>query len=245
MSNSLDNHSVQKIVTSYNLIEEVKSTIQSFTSQKKSIPIIEQILISLNSIDEIVKRPLSRFSNQTTAGTWAQSQVGIGPVLSSGLISYVDIKKAPTVTTLWRYSGLDPSFESKETFNGELKSLCWKIGSSFSKNSSNSDCFYGKLYLKDKERRNQKNNQGLYADKAKQILDNLPYKYRSDKAILSQGKLSHKQIDAQARRFAVKIFLSHYHTIAYYEQYGTHAVRPSYITINGDKEYVEIPNSPF
>jgi hypothetical protein len=244
MSNIINKESVQKIVTSYNLIEDVKSTIQSIQSQSDS-SIINQIVSTLETIDQIVKKPLSEFSNQTVAGTWAQSQHGIGPVLSAGLVSYLDIAKANSPAAVWRYAGLDPSHHPGKSFNSDLKTLCWKIGSSFSKHSSNPRSFYGNLYLQDKERRTLKNEQGLYSDKAAELLKDLPYKYRSDKALLSQGKISSNQIDAQARRFSVKIFLSHYYSVAYQEIHGTPAVRPSFITINGKKEFIQIPNNPF
>ncbi len=245
MPELIDKSSIQKIVTSYNRIEDVKSAIQSLNDSADNLPILDSMISTLDSIDSIVKRPLSNYVEDSVVGKWASSQVGIGPVLSAGLMAYIDMEKAHSPGAVWRYAGLDPSFNNKKRFSGELKSLCWKIGSSFAKYSSKTNCFYGKLYLQDKERRTKKNNEGLYAQKAAEILSDLPYKYRSDEHLLKQGKLSDEQIDAQARRFAVKIFLSHYYTIAYQEYHGEPTIRPSYITINGKKEFIEIPNNPY
>lgn len=245
MPEIIDKSSIQKIVTSYNRIQDAKSTIESLNNATETVPILDSMLATLNSIDSIVKRPLSNYVQDSVVGKWASSQVGIGPVLSAGLMAYIDMEKAHSPGAIWRYAGLDPSFTNKKSFNGELKSICWKIGSSFAKYSSKPNSFYGKLYLQDKERRTKKNEEGLYAQKAEEILADLPYKYRSDEQLLAQGKLSDEQIDAQARRFAVKIFLSHYYAIAYQEFHGEPTVRPSYITINGKKEFIEIPNNPF
>lgn len=245
MSKTMDKNSVQKIVNSYNRVQDVKSVIESLNELPQPIPALTSIIETLDSIETIVKRPLSSYTDTSIAAKWASSQLGIGPVFSAGLMSYIDVEKAHSPGAVWRYAGLDPSYTGKNSFNSELKSICWKIGSSFAKHSSKPNCFYGKLYLQDKERRTAKNNEGLYADKAKEILSNLPYKYRSDQQLLEQGKLSDEQIDAQARRFAVKIFLSHYYAIAYQEQYDQPAVRPSHITINGKKEFIKIPNNPF
>jgi hypothetical protein len=245
MSNNINKTSVQKIVASYNRMEEAKLAIQALNPTSNPIPTISSIVDTLDSIDSIVKRPLANYIEDSVVAKWASSQFGIGPVLSAGLLSHIDIVKAHTPGAVWRYAGLDPSSSNKKIFNGDLKSICWKIGSNFAKHASKPNCFYGKLYLQDKERRIKKNNEGLYADKAKDILSDLPYKFRSDVSLLKQGKLSDEQIDAQARRFAVKIFLSHYYAIAYQEQHGTTAVRPSHITINGEKQYIEIPNNPF
>ena len=245
MPEIIDKNSIQKIVTSYHRIQDVKSAIESLNNSPESIPVLDSMVQTLSSIDSIIKRPMSNYIGDSIVGKWASSQVGIGPVLTAGLMSYIDMEKAHSPGAIWRYAGLDPSFNNKKSFNSELKSLCWKIGSSFAKYATKPNSFYGKLYLQDKERRTIKNNEGLYAQKAEEILSDLPYKYRSDQESLMQGKLSDEQIDAQARRFAVKIFLSHYYAIAYQENNGEPAIRPSFITINGKKEFIEIPNNPF
>lgn len=245
MSETIDKTSIQKIVTSYSRIQDVKLAIESLNSGSNTVPTIDSMIQALSSVDSIVKRPISNFIGDSIVGKWASSQVGIGQVLTAGLMSYIDIEKAHSPGAIWRYAGLDPSYNNKKSYNSELKSICWKIGSSFAKYSTKPNSFYGKLYLQDKERRTAKNEEGLYADKAQEILSDLPYKYRSDQDLLMQGKLSDEQIDAQARRFAVKIFLSHYYAIAYQEHHGEPAVRPSFITINGKKEFIDIPNNPF
>jgi len=45
----------------------------------------------------------------TGMGRWAKGQVGVGPVLSAGLLIYIDITQAPTVGHIWRLFGLDPT----------------------------------------------------------------------------------------------------------------------------------------
>jgi len=130
-------------------------------------------------------------------------------------------------------------------WNAELKTLCWKIGQSFMKFSGKEDCFYGQLYKQDKARRIEKNNAGDYSDFAKSILEKKNFKVNQTRAKLETGKLSDAQIDAQARRFAVKIFLSHYHAVAYQAHHGTPAPRP-YIIAHGDHVHeIAIPKNPF
>jgi hypothetical protein len=76
---------------------------------------------------------------------------GIGPVLSSGIIAWLDepIKNAGNVSNIWSYCGLAPGQESQErrkgeklNYNPKLKSFCWKIWQSFRRFK----CFGRKLY---------------------------------------------------------------------------------------------------
>jgi hypothetical protein len=200
-------------------------------------------------MERALKYPLERFAEASVAGQWALSMYGIGPVLAAGLSAHVDITKAPTAGSVWRYAGLDPTMKwekgQKRPFNAEFKTLCWKIGQSFMKFSGKEQCFYGQLYKQDKARRIAKNEAGEYADRAAQILATKNFKENHTKKVLQSGKLPDAQIDAQARRFAVKIFLSHYHAVAYQAHHGEPAPRP-YIIAHGDHVHeIAIPGNPF
>ena len=52
---------------------------------------------------------LSIYVDSQELGQWLSSILGIGPLISAGLMAYIDIEKAPTVGHIWRYAGLDPS----------------------------------------------------------------------------------------------------------------------------------------
>lgn len=156
-----------------------------------------------------------------TAGRWALKQHGIGPVLAAGLIAHIDITKAFTAGSIWRYAGLDPSAKwdrnNKRLRNEQFKTLCYKIGLSFARHAEHDDCFYGKLYLTDLQRRLTTNDKDL----------------------------TEEHIRSQARRFSVKIFLSHYHAVAYQAYHNKPASRPHYIDQDGQQIYVSIPYFPY
>ena len=59
-----------------------------------------------------------------------------------------------------------------------------------------------------------------------------------DKPIYESGKLPQESIDAQAQRYAVKIFLAHWHAVAHYEAFGI-----EYETHH--KNIIPVYNSPF
>jgi len=65
---------------------------------------------------------------------------------------------------------------AKRPFNGELKTLCWKIGQSFMKNSGQPKCYYGKLYLERKALEWQRNLDGEFASEADRALSEKNFK---------------------------------------------------------------------
>ena len=253
MSSDLDSASARNIVDAYYTLQENRMAFaaQARELEKQESPheLVAFMAHNLHLMEKALKFPLERFAEASVAGEWALSMYGIGPVLAAGLSAHVDITKAPTAGSVWRYAGLDPTQTwekgQKRPYNAELKTLCWKIGQSFMKFSGKEQCFYGQLYKQDKARRIAKNEAGDYADFAKSILEKKNFKVNQTRAKLESGVLSDAQIDAQARRFAVKIFLSHYHAVAYQAHHGEPAPRP-YIIAHGDHVHeIAIPGNPF
>ena len=253
MSSDLDSASARNIVDAYYTLQENRMAFaaQARELEKQESPheLVAFMAHNLHLMEKALKFPLERFAEASVAGEWALSMYGIGPVLAAGLSAHIDITKAPTAGSVWRYAGLDPTQTwekgQKRPYNAELKTLCWKIGQSFMKFSGKEQCFYGQLYKQDKARRIAKNEAGDYADFAKSILEKKNFKVNQTRAKLESGVLSDAQIDAQARRFAVKIFLSHYHAVAYQAHHGEPAPRP-YIIAHGDHVHeIAIPNNPF
>lgn len=253
LTENLDNPSARKIVDAYYTLQENRMAFAAQTrelqKQGSAHELVALLYDGLYRMEKALKRPLEDYAKSSVAGEWAISQYGIGPVLAAGLSAHIDITKAPTAGSVWRYAGLDPTQTwekgQKRPFNAELKTLCWKIGQSFMKFSGKHECFYGQLYKQDKARRIAKNEAGDYADFAKSILEKKNFKANQTRSKLESGILSDAQIDAQARRFAVKIFLSHYHAVAYQAHHGEPAPRP-YIIAHGDHVHeISIPNNPF
>lgn len=249
----LDSRSAREVVSAYYNLQENRMAFaaQARELDKQNSPseLVSFLSYNLGLMEKSLKAPLQAYAENTVVGSWAISQYGIGPVLAAGLLAHIDITKAPTAGSIWRYAGLDPTITwekgQKRPYNAELKTLCWKIGQSFMKFSGRDECFYGKLYKQDKERRVTKNESGDYCDFAKSILEKKNFKQNQTRKTLESGKLSDAQIDAQARRFAVKIFLSHYHAVAYQDFHGTPAPRPYIIEHGGHVHEIAIPNNPF
>lgn len=159
----------------------------------------------------------------------------------------------------------------KRPWNTALKTIAWKIGDSFVKLSGRTDSFYSQIYKQRKEREWEKNLAGDYQDEATRSMEKKKYGKATDqfawytgqccpdkaKAALVEGKsptaagckvdaggiamLSPAHIDARARRYAVKIFLSHFHECWYRQTFGQEPPKPFAIAILNHAHYLAPP----
>lgn len=188
------------------------------------------------TIEKQIARALDKYTEGHQMGSWMREIVGIGPVISAGMLAHIDITKAPTVGHIWRFAGLDPTQKwekgQKRPWNAGLKTLCWKAGQSFMKFSGRDDCYYGKVYLERKAYEIARNDRGENAELSASLVAKVGKSTEAYKHY-SSGKLPPGQIDARARRYAVKLFLSHLHNEWYLRHFGTPAPLPYPIAILG------------
>lgn len=253
MEVDLDRRSARELVSLYYDLQKARlgynNQVRDLVKAGSPHDLLSYYATVIEMLEKSLVAPLDHFGDQFVVGQWAKSQYGIGPVITAGLVAHIDIAKAPTAGAIWRYAGVDPTIKweknQKRPFNAQLKTLTWKIGQSFMKFSNKEQCFYGHLYKQDKARRIEKNENGDYAEFAKHLLATKNWKPSPTKTCLQDGVLPPGQIDAQARRFAAKIFLSHYHAVAYQAHHGTPAPRPYIIEHGGHVHEIAIPNNPF
>jgi hypothetical protein len=206
--------------------------------------VISWLAAQAETLESQIKRALEVYTKAHPVGKWLNDQYGIGPVISAGLLAHIDITKAPTVGHIWRYAGLDPTMKwekgQKRPWNGSLKTLCWKIGQSFMKFSNREDCYYGKIYRERKEYEVARNERKENVEAVAKALEKVG-KHTEAYQHLIQGKLPPAQIDARARRYAVKMFLSHLHHIWYEIHYGEKPPKPFAIAILNHAHYIPPP----
>lgn len=132
----------------------------------------------------------------------------------------------------------------KRPFNAGLKTLCWKTGQCFMKFSGEEECVYGaKFYLERKAFEVARNERGDNASDAKQILAAKKFDKKTEAfKHLSAGRLPPAQIDGRARRFAVKIFLSHVHCVMFWLEYKTLPPNPYALDHLGHTHFIKLPN---
>jgi len=195
-----------------------------------------------------IKRALDSYSDAHPVGAWMKSIYGIGPVIAAGILAHIDIHQAPTAGHIWRYAGFDPSVKwekgKKRPWNASLKTLGWKVGQSFMKFSNQEECVYGAIYRKRKEYEVAKNDAGTNAETAARILTEKNFSKSTDAyKHLTGGKLPPAQVDGRARRFTVKLFLSHLQCVWWFVEFGELPPAPYAIAHLDHAHFIAIPNA--
>ena len=256
--------------------------IRALTESGEPHEVIQWLAANANMLEVSVRRVLDTYSDADPVGAWGKSIVGIGPVITAGLLAHIDIEKAPTVGHIWRFAGLDPTVQwekkTKRPWNASLKTLCWKIGESFVKVSGRDDDIYGHVYLERKAQEQERNEAGAFAEQAAAVLehkrigkDTAAYYYyaglltvvaahevQEQKSVAAQLKkakelaveeggirmLPPAHIHARAKRYAVKLFISHLHHVMYEVRYGKLPPKPYILTQEGHVHFLVPPNWP-
>jgi hypothetical protein len=140
-------------------------------------------------------------------------------------------------------SGLQGAL-AKRPYNAKLKTLCWKIGESFVKVSNKEADFYGKVYVQRKEQEAKWNEQGKYADQAKAKLEKFNITAQPTRGIYESGKLPPAHLHERAKRYAVKLYLSHLHHVLHVEKIGflPPPPRPYVIEHMGHAHIIPVPD---
>lgn len=248
---TLSPREIRYLVDSYYQLQEYRKATanQARSMEEEPHEVISWLETNTNTLERNIKIVLDTQTSSTRIGRWAKSIVGVGPVIAAGLASHIDITKAPTVGHIWRFAGLDPTMEwskgQKRPWNAQLKTLCWKIGESFVKFSNHEGDFYGKLWRERKDREIERNVAGELADQAAAKLE----KFKIGKSTeayksYSEGRLPDGHIHARAKRWAVKLFLAHWHHVAYECHFGVEPPKPYALTQLGHAHEITVPNWP-
>jgi hypothetical protein len=126
-------------------------------------------------------------------------------------------------------------------YNADLKVLCWKIGDSFVKQSNRHDAYYGSIYRRRKTQEVERNDARAFADQAAATLRDRRIVDKTLRATYEDGKLPAGRLDLRARRYAVKLFLAHWWTVAYVAHFHTEPPAPYPIAYLGHAHVIEVP----
>ncbi|MCC6366877.1 MAG: hypothetical protein IT165_25425 [Bryobacterales bacterium] len=250
-ASTLSVNEARYLVDAYYTIQEYRKAaanqVRSLAISDEPHTVIQWLFDQNQTLELQIKRALDSWTESIPAAVWAKGIVGIGPVISAGLAAHIEIERCNTVGKIWRFAGLDPTVvwlpKTKRPWNAALKCLCWKIGESFVKASGREGDFYGKLYQQRKAIEQGHNDAGEFADQAKAKLerfnigkDTEAYKW------YSEGKLPPAHLHARAKRWAVKLFLAHYHHVAWKLSTGQEPPKPYVIAHLNHVDYIAPPN---
>jgi hypothetical protein len=242
------------LVDAYYILQRARITagsqMRSLNKSGEPHTIIDWLGAQNKTLENQVKSTLDRWSDGNEVSVWAKSIVGIGPVISAGLKAHIDIEKAPTVGHIWRFAGLDPTLKweagEKRPYNAKLKSLCaYKLGESFVKVQNHEGDIYGRVFAKRRMQEEDKNEAGLHVEESAAILKRKNFKKDTEayKAYI-KGKFPPAHLHARARRYAVKLFLAHYHAIAYFSHFRMMPPVPYVFQhMEGHVDFIAPPNS--
>jgi hypothetical protein len=208
--------------------------------------VIHWLLDLSEVLERQIQLALDSWTDTLPAARWAKSIPGIDAVISAGLAAHIDIRRCPTAGRIWRFAGLDPTVEWKNgqrrPWNPTLKRLACLAGENFAKAAGSEANFYGQLYLQRKQIEQQQNEAGKYADQSYRKLAQAGIgRHTEAYKWYSQGKLPPAHIHSRAKRWTVKLFLAHYHHVAWTLATGTPPPRPYVISIMGHADFIAPP----
>ena len=252
-SKTLSPNEVRYLVDAYYQMQENRKTsdnqVRSMVESGEPHEVIAWLSANTTTLERNIKSVLDAHTSSTIIGRWSKSITGIGPVIAAGLAAHIDIVKAPTVGHIWRFAGLDPTVQwekkTKRPWNASLKTLCWKIGESFVKFSNHEDDFYGKLWRERKVYEESRNVSGALAEQAAVKLEKFKIGKATDayKAYAS-GILPPAHIHARSKRWTVKLFLAHWHQVAFETHYGEKPPKPYVLSQLEHGHEIRVPNWP-
>ena len=254
-SQSLTVDEIRYLVQSYYQVQEFRKAASNMrlalSKDEKPHELVGWLSDSQSRIEEDIKISLFVYASNDPTGKWLMSIHGIGEVLAAGLLAEVPIDKTPTAGDLWSFAGLNPDQEwgkgEKRPWNADLKVLAWKCGESFIKTCNSPKSFYGPIYAARKEKEIKLNERGAFSDQAAKVLETKNIQAKETRAHYEGGRLPPAHIHSRARRFAVKLFLSHFHDVFMYHETGRRAPMP-YAFSHLEEEhvhYIECPNPPW
>lgn len=137
---------------------------------------------------------------------------------------------------------------AKRPWNAKLKVLIWKIGQCVIKFQNGEKSYYGPLFRDYKGKLIAKNQSGGFTEAAAKNLAMLKDKTTVTYKANSEGRLSDGHINDRAARWVGKLFISHWHEVAYREHFDELARKPFVLASElhpGHTHWIEVPAWPF
>lgn len=176
--------------------------------QGKKDPETDELHEHLKDLEDFVDDRVAHLIQIHPAYPWFSRVKGIGQENIGKVVAPIDIKKANTISAVWKFAGF--SVEEgvapkrrrgggKLEYNSQLRSMCWRLGSSLLRAKGK---FYD-YYLKEKDKYYQKyENQGVKIVRATGLPKKDGKRYEPDNMI-AEG-----HIHNMALRKAIKLFLA-------------------------------------
>lgn len=126
---TMGKHEIRFLVDSYYVIQHDRtSTANQLKAAKEAgepARILDWITSQASKLERNIKITLDKWTANRTAGIWCRSITGVGEVITAGLLSHIDITKAPTAGKIYSFAGLNPdaNWLSRADANAMVKDI--------------------------------------------------------------------------------------------------------------------------
>lgn len=192
----------------------------------------------LKDLEDYVDGRVANLIQGHSAYPWFSKVKGIGKENIGKVVGLVDIEKAPTISSLWKFAGFSvedgvaPKRRKgggKLEYNSQLRSMCWRLGSSLLRAKGN---FYD-YYLKEKDKYYQK-----YENQDIKIVPATSLPKKDGKRYEPEDMISEGHVHNQALRKMIKVFLAGL-WVTWREAEGLPVTKPYAIDRLGHNSYID------
>lgn len=230
------------LVDSMLRIEKVRVSTQVRQShlklQSKRDPETDDLLAELVRLETYLDGRIARRIEAHPAWPWASRVKGVGRENLPKIVGFIDISKVTKVSSVWKFAGFHvengkapkPKSGEKLAYNKQLRSMCWRLGTSLMKAKG---CFY-EYYLEQKEA-----YEARYRTQARKIVPTSQLPKEKGKVYEPPNMISEGHVHNQALRKMIKLFLSCL-VIFWKEELGQ-PLRPLYVMEKLDHQNLITP----
>ncbi len=177
--------------------------------QQRHDPETDELHRRAKDLEDYVDGRVADLIQSHSAYPWFSKVKGIGKENIGKVVGLIDIERAEHISSLWKFAGFSvengtaPKRKKgggKLSYNSQLRSMCWRLGSSLLRATGK---FY-EYYLREKDKYYQRyGNQGVNIVPA----TSLP-KDKDGKRYEPEGMIAEGHVHNQAMRKMVKLFLA-------------------------------------
>lgn len=180
---------------------------------------------TLRACERQARESLAAFAQAHPVGRWLCAERGIGALLAAALLAHLDITRASSYRSFWRYAGLTPDAVYRtgraNGWSRELRRICYLLGECLMRARHHEESHYGPLYDAYKAQEIARNARGDYEPIAiRKVASWRSHGVSEAYSVYVSGHLPPGHLHARARRRMVKDVLADLYYLLYWHTYG-------------------------
>jgi hypothetical protein len=179
MAGSMQAEEVRQLVRVYCQVQHMRVQVNNMNkaaakNETGVVPLFDHFLGVFETVEKQISKAVLKWVEAHPVGKWIIQVHGIGPVISGGLLSNLDITKAKSHGAFWKFAGIsgNPADNvwdkgQKRPWNAELKKLMFLMWNSFQYQQARANNFYGRMVFAPRQKQEwAKNYLGQNAETA-------------------------------------------------------------------------------